>query len=129
MKWIEAKVVFDTDDSTLAGELIVNFFFEFDLQGVVEEFGPFDLIIDDGSHIASHMLASFNYLFLEGLNDAGIYFVEDTHSNYFQSHRDTEFSFMDMAKSLVDAGRFTEGGSPLCPAKSIAGAKVRSAGP
>ena len=37
MKWIEAKVVFDTDDSTLAGELIVNFFFEFDLQGVVEE--------------------------------------------------------------------------------------------
>ena len=72
------------------------------LQTVVEEFGPFDLIIDDGSHVASHMLVSFNYLFLEGLKDDGIYFVEDTHSNYFQTHRDTEFSFMDMAKSLVD---------------------------
>lgn len=72
------------------------------LQTVVEEFGPFDLIIDDGSHVASHMLASFNYLFLEGLNDDGIYFVEDMHSNYFQAFRDTEFSFMDMAKSLVD---------------------------
>lgn len=72
------------------------------LQAVVEEFGPFDLIIDDGSHVASHMLTSFNYLFLDGLNDDGIYFVEDTHSNYFQAFRDTEFSFMEMAKSLVD---------------------------
>ena len=37
MKWIEAKVVFDADDNTLAGELIADLFFEFDLQGVVEE--------------------------------------------------------------------------------------------
>jgi ribosomal protein L11 methyltransferase len=37
MKWIEAKVVFDAEDSVLAGELIANLFFEFDLQGVVEE--------------------------------------------------------------------------------------------
>ena len=37
MKWIEAKVVFDAEDSPLAGELIANLFFEFDLQGVVEE--------------------------------------------------------------------------------------------
>jgi hypothetical protein len=37
MKWIEAKVVFDADVNPLAGELIANLFFEFDLQGVVEE--------------------------------------------------------------------------------------------
>jgi len=37
MKWIEAKVVFDAEDSALAGELITNLFFEFGLQGVVEE--------------------------------------------------------------------------------------------
>ena len=37
MKWIEAKVVFDADDNPLAVELIANLFFEFDLQGVVEE--------------------------------------------------------------------------------------------
>lgn len=37
MKWIEVKVVFDADDNPLAGELIANLFFEFDLQGVVEE--------------------------------------------------------------------------------------------
>jgi ribosomal protein L11 methyltransferase len=37
MKWIEAKVVFDPADNPLAGELIADLFFEFDLQGVVEE--------------------------------------------------------------------------------------------
>jgi len=37
MKWIEAKVVFDAEDKQLAGELISNLFFEFDLQGVAEE--------------------------------------------------------------------------------------------
>jgi ribosomal protein L11 methyltransferase len=37
MKWIEAKVVFDAEDDHLAAELISNLFFEFDLQGVVEE--------------------------------------------------------------------------------------------
>ncbi len=37
MKWIEAKVVFDAEDHHLAGELITNLFFEFDLKGVVEE--------------------------------------------------------------------------------------------
>ena len=37
MKWIEAKVVFDAQDNHLAGELISNLFFEFGLQGIVEE--------------------------------------------------------------------------------------------
>ena len=37
MKWIEAKVVFDAEDNTLAVELISNLFFELDLQGVAEE--------------------------------------------------------------------------------------------
>ncbi len=37
MQWIEAKVVFDADDNHLAGELISGLFFEFSLQGIVEE--------------------------------------------------------------------------------------------
>ncbi|MGD9182783.1 MAG: 50S ribosomal protein L11 methyltransferase [Desulfobacterales bacterium] len=37
MKWIEVKVVFDAGDNHLAGELISNLFFEFSLQGIVEE--------------------------------------------------------------------------------------------
>ena len=37
MKWIEAKVVFDAEDSRLSAELIADLFFEFELTGVVEE--------------------------------------------------------------------------------------------
>jgi hypothetical protein len=41
----------------------------------------FDIIIDDGSHIPSHQIASFEYLFLNKLNNGGIYICEDLHTN------------------------------------------------
>jgi len=72
------------------------------LQQVIEEFGPFDLIIDDGSHRSSHMIASFNSLFAEGLKESGIYFVEDLHANYWPAWRDTARSFLDVCKELVE---------------------------
>jgi hypothetical protein len=37
----------------------------------------FDIIIDDGSHIADHILTTFNTLFDEYLKPGGLYFVED----------------------------------------------------
>jgi len=72
------------------------------LAEVVREFGPFDLIIDDGSHHSSHMIASFNHLFLDGLRDDGIYFVEDLHANYWLPWRDSQKSFLDLCKELVE---------------------------
>jgi SAM-dependent methyltransferase len=72
------------------------------LKGVVEEFGPFDLIIDDGSHHSSHIIASFNHLFADGLTVSGIYFVEDLHANYWHPWRDSKRSFLDMCKELLD---------------------------
>jgi hypothetical protein len=72
------------------------------LQRVVKEFGPFDLIIDDGSHRSSHIIASFNHLFAEGLKDSGIYFVEDLHANYWYPWRDSKKSFLDVCKELVE---------------------------
>jgi len=72
------------------------------LQKIIEEFGPFDLIIDDGSHRSSHMITSFNCLFAEGLNESGIYFVEDLHANYWPRWRDTRQSFLDVCKELVE---------------------------
>jgi hypothetical protein len=72
------------------------------LQQLIKEFGPFDLIIDDGSHRSSHMIASFNYLFAEGLVESGIYFVEDLHANYWPAWRDTRRSFLDVCKELVE---------------------------
>jgi len=72
------------------------------LNRVVEEFGPFDLIIDDGSHHSSHMIASFNHLFADGLKELGIYFVEDLHANYWLPWRDSRRSFIDMCKEMVE---------------------------
>lgn len=85
------------------------------LQSVVAEFGRFDVIIDDGSHFTSHMIASFNYLFAAGLKEQGIYFVEDTCTNYWTPFRDTTVSFVELAKQLVDVKHvhYTQGTSEL----------------
>jgi hypothetical protein len=72
------------------------------LAKVVAEFGPFDLIIDDGSHFSSHMIKSFNFLYATGLKDDGIYFVEDLHANYWLPWRDSRNSFLDFCKELLE---------------------------
>jgi hypothetical protein len=72
------------------------------LKTVVSEFGAFDLIIDDGSHVSSHIIASFNHLFAAGLKDSGIYFVEDLHANYWSGWRDSRKSFLDVCKELLE---------------------------
>jgi len=72
------------------------------LHKVIAEFGPFDLIIDDGSHNSSHIIESFNHLFADGLKDSGIYFVEDLHANYWTGWRDSRKSFLDVCKELIE---------------------------
>jgi hypothetical protein len=64
---------------------------ENDLKNFVEKFIPnsFDIIIDDGSHIASHQYLTLKYFFNSLLRDGGIYVIEDLHDceyiNYVQS--------------------------------------------
>jgi hypothetical protein len=72
------------------------------LTRVLEEFGPFDIIIDDGSHQSSHMIKSFNILYGDGLKDGGIYLVEDLHANYWLPWRDSRMSFLDLCKELAE---------------------------
>lgn len=72
------------------------------LASVVEEFGEFDIVIDDGSHLASHLMASFNYLYKDALKDQGIYFIEDTHTAYWQRFRDASVSIQDYAYQAVN---------------------------
>jgi len=73
------------------------------LQEVNSEFGPFDVILDDGSHMTSHMVESFRSLFASALAERGVYIAEDAHSNYWKSYRDSSMSFVDFIGVLVDA--------------------------
>ena len=53
-----------------------------DLSQLVEKEGPFDIIIDDGSHINSHQIFTFKALF-GSLKDGGTYVIEDTQTSYW----------------------------------------------
>lgn len=80
------------------GEQDVSF-----LRQVVAEFGPFDVILDEGSHTSSHMVDSFRLLFANALSDSGVYMVEHVHCDYWRFYRDSRVSFIDLVRALIDA--------------------------
>jgi demethylmacrocin O-methyltransferase len=50
---------------------------------VSEEIGGIDIVVDDGSHVNSHVITSFKTLF-PLLRKGGCYVVEDIHTSYDQ---------------------------------------------
>ena len=75
------------------------------LQSLIDEFGDFDLIIDDGSHHVNHVNKTFQFLFSKLAND-GIYFIEDTHAAYWSSHGGNitaPESINNVAKEMIDS--------------------------
>ncbi|MFI2372078.1 hypothetical protein [Streptomyces sp. NPDC018833] len=52
------------------------------LRSMAEKFGPFDIVIDDGSHMSPHVISSFKTLF-PYLTENGIYAIEDLHGSYW----------------------------------------------
>jgi hypothetical protein len=82
------------------------------LKRIHDECGPFDIIIDDGSHRVRHVLASFEVLF-PLLKDGGIYAIEDIQSSYWpewggsEDLNSTETS-MALCKRLTDGLNYEE---------------------
>lgn len=73
------------------------------LQSVLDEFGPFDIILDDGSHLPSPTLISFQHLFTHGLIDGGVYLVEDLWYCYMpHGQEDGCPTFVEVTKQLID---------------------------
>ena len=72
------------------------------LSKLKEEFGEFDLILDDGSHQTSDVIESFNYLFLNCLSKNGVYFIEDLNTSYWEDYRSSKHSGIDMGLSLCE---------------------------
>lgn len=74
------------------------------LRELAAKHGPFDVVIDDGSHICPHQVASFEGLWPHVL-DHGVYIVEDCHTSYwpgFGGGYRNEASFIEYSKRLVD---------------------------
>ncbi|GAA5074480.1 class I SAM-dependent methyltransferase [Roseibacterium beibuensis] len=74
------------------------------LAQLAEKHGPFDVILDDGSHVCAHQIASFEALWPH-ISDRGIYVVEDCHTSYwpgFGGGYRNEASWIEYAKRLVD---------------------------
>jgi hypothetical protein len=83
------------------------------LKKVSEEAGPFDIIIDDGSHINSHMISTFK-TFFPLMNEGGIYAIEDTQASYWPklggSSEDLNdpMTALNFFKKLTDALNYQE---------------------
>ena len=65
------------------------------------KFEKFDLIIDDGSHLLSDMLFSFNF-FLKHVKKNRFYIIEDfKHPNYYKYNKDTNEILIDNLLKII----------------------------
>jgi hypothetical protein len=71
---------------------------------IKEQFKPFQIIIDDGSHMSSDIIRAF-CLYFEHLEVGGIFIAEDLHCSYWSSHEGglfDPFSAIAFFKRLAD---------------------------
>ena len=74
------------------------------LQSVIDKYGPPDIVLDDGSHMMEHVVASFEFLY-DKLSKNGVYAVEDICTSYWDSYGGglkREGTFIERSKDLVD---------------------------
>lgn len=75
------------------------------LRRVVKEMGGVDVVLDDGSHVASHQRASFEALF-PLLSEGGLYLIEDMQSAYlghFEGGLRRKGTAIEFLKDKIDA--------------------------
>lgn len=76
------------------------------LDSVMAEFGPVQVIIDDGSHMMPQIHRTFSHLYHHpGFDPNGVYVVEDLHTAYwpeFGGGYRREGSFIETAKAQID---------------------------
>ncbi len=74
------------------------------LRGVVSEMGGVDIVLDDGSHVGEHQLASFDALF-PLLSDGGLYIIEDMHTAYWPVYKGglgKRGTAVEFVKTMID---------------------------
>lgn len=93
----ETRTAVDEDTTLFIGEQGDPGF----LASIREQVPPLDVVIDDGSHVSSDQIASFEGLFPH-LHDRGLYIVEDIHASFWSTHTTPgDPTFVDFAHDLV----------------------------
>lgn len=86
----------------------------------LEQFSPFDLIVDDGNHFWMEQILTFETIF-PYLKSGGIYIVEDTTTSYWKEYKNHPVSPIEYFKSLVDDVHLkgARGSVPVNPPKEF----------
>jgi hypothetical protein len=74
------------------------------LTEVAETYGGFDIVLDDGSHVNSHVIKTFGTLYSR-VSPNGVYLIEDMHTSYWPKFGGgllREGTFIEFAKSKID---------------------------
>jgi hypothetical protein len=74
------------------------------IEQIFSRYPRIDIVLDDGSHRMSHMVASFQLLY-ERIHSRGVYMVEDTHTCYWDEYEGgigRPGSFIEFAKVKID---------------------------
>ncbi len=64
--------------------------------------GPWSIVIDDGSHFASHQMTSFNELWAQ-LAPGGIFICEDCHCVHSVQHCDTHANILKFFELIMES--------------------------
>lgn len=83
------------------------------LRKLSAEYGGFDIIIDDGSHVNEHVIKTFHVLF-PLLRPNGFYAIEDTQTSYWPSFgggQDRTDTMLHFFKQLTDGLNYVEYGA------------------
>lgn len=78
------------------------------LSRVSIQYGPFDMILDDGSHMNSHVIYSFQHLW-NSVKNGGVYVIEDVGTSYWKDYGggiNNPNSSMNYFKKLSDDVNF-----------------------
>jgi hypothetical protein len=74
------------------------------LQALIDEFGVFDGVLDDGSHHMTDVTKTFNFLYPK-ISLSGVYMVEGIHTAYWPEYGGglrSNQSFVEYFKSMLD---------------------------
>ncbi len=69
-----------------------------------QQYGPFDIILDDGSHMNEHVIYSFEHLF-GSVKSGGVYIMEDTCCSYWPPYGGNHLqpnTMIEYTKNLID---------------------------